>query len=184
MFVCLGWGSLIWDPRNLPVEGEWWDDGPLLPVEFTRVSNDHRVTLAITPKARELQVLWSRLAVASLEDAIAALVEREDVKEKNIRYSVGYWSERRRSDHGHVQAIGDWARPRGIEAVVWTTLKPRFGGESGAIPNVEQVIASLDGLVGETRDRAEEYVRRAPPQIATAYRAAIEQALGWVPPEV
>ena len=39
----------------------------------------------------------------------------------------------------------------------------------------------LAGLVGDVRDRAEEYVRRAPAEIATPYRAEIERQLEWMP---
>lgn len=46
---------------------------------------------------------------------------------------------------------------------------------------MDQVIAYLEGLIGEERQRAEEYIRRAPPQIATNYRRHIEQRLGWTP---
>jgi len=28
MIVCLGWGSLIWDHRDLPIGGGWRNDGP------------------------------------------------------------------------------------------------------------------------------------------------------------
>ena len=77
--------------------------------------------------------------------------------------------------------IEAWATGRGLDAVIWTALKPRFMGESGRIPDIGQVIDSLDGLEGETRAIAERYVRRAPVQITTPYRAVIEERLGWTP---
>lgn len=47
MIACIGWGSLIWDRRNLDVDGVWRVDGPMLPVEFARQSGDGRVTLVL-----------------------------------------------------------------------------------------------------------------------------------------
>lgn len=47
--VIPGWGSLIWNPGNLAMTGEWQPDGPMLPVEFARVSTDGRLTLVIAP---------------------------------------------------------------------------------------------------------------------------------------
>lgn len=181
MIVCLGWGSLCWDPRNLPLsEGPWRLDGPSIPIEFTRVSNDERVTLVITPGAASLPVLWKEMSITSVEEAIVALAERERIKDGNIQYSVGFWSEARQSAHSEVEIIKAWARDHDIDAVVWTALKPRFEGESGRTPDINQVIQILDGLHGEIRQRAEEYVRKAPRQIATAYRAQIEDRLGWI----
>ncbi|HOW68396.1 MAG TPA: hypothetical protein P5055_13320 [Candidatus Paceibacterota bacterium] len=43
----LGWGSLIWNPRDLPITGDWQGDGPVLPIEFTRISDNGRLTLVI-----------------------------------------------------------------------------------------------------------------------------------------
>ena len=41
----LGWGSLIWDPKELDANNEWNNDGPFLPIEFARISNNGRLTL-------------------------------------------------------------------------------------------------------------------------------------------
>ncbi len=43
----LAWGSLVWDPRALQTTGKFTANGPLLPIEFCRVSDDGRLTLAI-----------------------------------------------------------------------------------------------------------------------------------------
>jgi hypothetical protein len=40
----LAWGSLIWNPRYLPLASEWVLGGPVLPIEFARVSADGRLT--------------------------------------------------------------------------------------------------------------------------------------------
>jgi hypothetical protein len=49
------------------------------------------------------------------------------------------------------------------------------------VPSLAEVLVHLDGLRGAERDRAEEYIRKAPRQVATAYRAAIENTFGWTP---
>ena len=46
------------------------------------------------------------------------------------------------------------------------------------MPTAEQVIAYLRALDGEDRQKAEEYVRKAPAQIDTPYRRLIAQELG------
>lgn len=57
MIVCLGWGSLIWDQKNLPVKGQWHEDGPSLPVEFVRQSINGRLTLVIDQSSQLMPVL-------------------------------------------------------------------------------------------------------------------------------
>jgi hypothetical protein len=68
-----------------------------------------------------------------------------------------------------------------LDAAVWTNLGSKFDGTDGRTPTETEVVAYLQALEGEAREAGEEYVRRAPRQIATSYRRAIERALGWTP---
>lgn len=176
MIVCLGWGSLIWSPRSLPA-GEWHRNGPRLPIEFARIASDKRLTLVINPGSPLIEVLWTQMTVPSLENAIAALGEREGCS----RESIGFWSNARSSGHAHTGEVADWAREKRVEAVVWTALRPGTPGQRGAPLSSTQVLDHLAGLLGPERERAEEYIRKAPRQTSTPYRSQIERRFGWTP---
>ena len=178
--ACLGWGSLVWNPGALPVSGGWRTDGPALPLEFARQSANGRITLVIADNAEPVPVLWCILDVPLLVRARQALAEREGIKPANIERSVGVWSRELSTDHPETGPIGKWAVTAGLTDVVWTALKPRFGGKSEK-PSGDQIIDYLNSLDPETRRLAEEYVRYAPSQIRTAYRDRIERVLGWAP---
>ena len=175
--ACLGWGSLIWQQQSLPVASEWWPDGPSLPVEFARQSDNGRITLVLVAASAPLAVLWCELKVASIDAARHVLAEREGIKPHNAGRLIGSWPN---EDHAFADQIGEWAAKKNIVGVVWTALGPRFGGKNET-PSCEAVVGYLRGLSGETRMRAEEYVRNAPAAIRTANRTAIEEALGWTP---
>ena len=178
MIVCLGWGSLIWCPGSLPCTGDWHCDGPNLPIEFARQSKDGRVTLVIEQNADPVPTLWTQLRIDSIDDARRALADREKVCLSRNPRSIGHWSPANASQHNESAAIGDWARLKGADAAVWTALKPRFNDRL-MTPTSAQVIAYLRSLDEQQKTKAEEYVRKAPQQIKTAYRKAIELALGW-----
>lgn len=178
--VSLAWGSLIWDPRELPVSSDWLHDGPELPIEFARQSNDGRITLVVTPRATPVRVYSAALGVAHIDEARQSLAVREGISDKNMRRSIGYWTADAGSDHPETEAIGRWAQDSRYTGVVWTALKPKFG-DRFVTPTSNQVVSYLEGLTGEAAMKAETYIRRTPQEIQTVYRANIEATLGWTP---
>jgi hypothetical protein len=47
----LGWGSLIGDPGDMALADRFEPNGPQLPLEFSRISNNGRLTLVIDETA-------------------------------------------------------------------------------------------------------------------------------------
>ncbi len=177
--ACLSWGSLIWDPRTLPIQRHWFQDGPLISVEFARQSSDGRLTLVIEPNAKPVRSLWAVMDDMNLVAAIEALRSREGIP-KSAKNKIGHWSSGEK-DPNVIPDLPEWVRSRGIESVIWTALGPKFNNSDGEVPSVEQAVEYLRGLSGSVRDEAEKYVRNAPPQIDTDYRRRFEAELGWSP---
>lgn len=172
-FVCLGWGSLVRDPRNLPVRGMWHHDGPMLPIEFARESGDGRITLVLVDQGKPVTTLWAELDVPDLDSAVTALFDRERVEWLG---SIGRWPFGTRL-HRHVDAVQAWAEERGFDGVVWTDLQPGMRGKRKQEPSLDEILRHIEALGPDARRAAEEYVRCAPAQIATPHRAAIEAFL-------
>ena len=173
---CIGWGSLVWDPRALHCAGPWQRGGPLLPVEFARTSKDGRLTLVLLNGAQPVATRFVELAYDTAEQAQECLAGREGSGVESIglwpgpepRYAVG------------AAAIAEWGAANGFDAVVWSALRPKFRGVMDLVPsNAGAVLDYLRELDSETAARAREYVRKAPAEVRTPFRAAIEAELGW-----
>jgi hypothetical protein len=101
----LGWGSLIWEPRNLPIVEPWREDGPHLPIEYARQSRNGRITLVALASGPPVTTLWCPLRVTRTEDAVEALREREDT----VCRHVGVWVRDAACRFPHGDTIGQWA---------------------------------------------------------------------------
>jgi hypothetical protein len=174
IIACIGWGSLIWDPRNLPC-GEWHVNGPVLPIEFARVSENGRITLVVVNGAKPVRALWTILKVATISEAVAVLAERENVPDAN--QSIGRWPDTQRQFPG-ADVISAWAEAQGLSGVVWTALKCGMDRNSrGIMPTIEQLLSHISTLDEEGRERALEYVAKAPAQVQTGFRPQLLTAL-------
>lgn len=176
--ACLGWGSLIWDPRALAIKHHWLTDGPFIHVEFARQSQDSRITLVLTEGASPVPSLWALMDTADLVSAKSNLCIREGIPRRNEVKYIGSWSTDCPSPP-LIPNLAEWALTHDISHVIWTNLPPKFNGVE-TTPSSAQVVRYLAGLKGEQRDEAERYVRLAPQQIDTAYRRHIEAALQWM----
>ena len=184
----LGWGSLIWNPKrnsgalNL-ADDKWFSDGPELPVEFARISRDKRLTLVLFPSGEKVPVLWAMMAPNNLEEAIDNLRKVEGIPAYS-KDRIGYVNLQSGGQRSSVVAdiadeIRRWGYMKKVEAVIWVDLPPKFEEETGTEFTEDNVISYLNNLANHSKKKAEEYIIRAPKQIRTRFRSAIEKRLGW-----
>lgn len=184
----MGWGSLIWDPRGLPLSSPWRPDGPALPVEFTRVADNGRLTLGLREGVADVQTLWALMSDRALEMTRSQLAQRERTVPDRIgcldRHAdrcVGSRDGPSVGDHDLVGPLASWLAERELDAVIWTALPSNFEERTGRALSVDAAVGYLERLSREARRRAEQYVRRAPAQVRTDIRQGLEHVLGWTP---
>ncbi len=176
--ACVGWGSLIWNPGLLKIQNKWFDDGPILPIEFTRISEDDRVTLIIDPESAPVRTLWTFMTVTEISNAKSSLQSRENVKNIDVIKSVSIYDTI--SDQ-IAKEIKNWLEIVNIEAAIWTGLS-YSKKTNNKRPTVDDIIDHLhNNLDYNAKKAAEEYIRKAPKQIDTKYRRRIEMEFGWTP---
>jgi len=181
----LGWGSLIWDSRSLKIDGSignngWYSDGPYLPIEFARISNDGRLTLVIRNGVKDQQVLYSISLYKDLDEAVLDLAVREGCGKNKIGKYLKEKNEVTPINFIHKEKIANWIEPKQeIDAVIWTNLSSSFKDKIGLDLSETNAVNYLTHLTVEVQAKAEEYIRKAPVQIDTKIRNEIEDKLNW-----
>ena len=179
----LGWGSLIWQPKELKFDANigWKENGPVLPIEFARISKDGRLTLVITPNGTEVPTLYSVSCFDSLVLAVLNLKKREGTSEKYIGSYNKSKDEFSPIDFSFKENIKNWIQTTDFDAIIWTNLPEKLNLEN--VTKTEKDpdgrIDYLQNLKGFESALAEEYIRNTPKQIATKYRNQIIKTLGW-----
>ena len=141
-----------------------------------------RIVLVLDPglSAVPVRLLWAVMDATTIDSASETLRVREGTPANRIAQDIDAWT---RGDGApeFFAKIPQWAESRGVEGVVWTALPPRFNGEVGAGPAVEDVVRFPARLTGPVHDDAEQYIHRAPRQFDAPYRRTVEAALYWTP---
>ena len=181
--IC-GWGSLVWDRRDLPVLGGFEAGGPRLALEFSRVSGGgnrkQRLTLVIDEEnGVPCDTHIAQSAAADLDTAIRALAQREgmwDIGDVGCATrDAGIISPRALARHaGAAARCAQWLGPSGFDAMIWAALPSNFAArvEDGAAFTIPRAIEFLAELPDAERALALEYFRRAPSEIETPLRTA------------
>jgi hypothetical protein len=175
----LGWGSLIWDKRDLPIAGDWQKDGPKLWIEFSRISKGGEragcLTLVIDERSEEESIsLYAASPRTDLAQAIADLQAREGTQQDDIGFcevAAAHFAPNARNRHPKsCERIRVWAVEKGIDAVIWTALSRRFKDVLGIPYSPAAGLSYLNGLPAPTKKLALEYIHAAPEQTMTPFR--------------
>jgi hypothetical protein len=178
----LGWGSLIWNTGALRLGTDWTDGGPILPIEFSRISEDGRLTLVIDERhGVDVPTRYAQSSLDDLDEAITDLQQREGT----LRNRIGFIDvahkltcDRARAKHPVAcERIQAWVEDREFDAVVWTALGPRFSEKRGVLFSVDAAVRYIADLQEPTRTRALDYIRKAPVDVVTPLRKKVASVL-------
>lgn len=186
----LAWGSLIWDGRGLDIAEDFEPRGPLLPVEFCRVSGGGRLTLVIDEAFGASCLTYVAVsACGDLDAALENLWTREgsqnEVLPKNVRrhgrvgfieVESGHCSAKAMERHPKsVATIKTWAQANGFDAAIWTALASNFHEPDKAREplSFEATIRYLEMLEAPRLSAALGYIRSAPPEVQTPVRVSV-----------
>jgi hypothetical protein len=184
-YAIIGWGSLIWDMENLAphVRGDWaMGAGPVLPMEFTRVSPKRKLALAVCLDAVHGDGCTTN-AIASAKGEIAAVATDLARRERAPADHIGAVCLASGHSHGRspeiVENVRCWCLGAGWAGAVWTDLASNFEDHLGEAFTVPRALAYLRTLAGESLDEAVRYIENAPAATDTPLRRVLAEDAWW-----
>lgn len=175
----IGWGSLIWNPETLKFNEiiGWSYNGPMLPIEFSRISINGRLTLVISENVQLIKTFFALSSHNNLKDAIKNLKEREGTNKKNIGFYNKINEEYSPIDFKCLSEIKSWInKNEDIDAVIWTNIPENWKNKTSHSNRIEY----LSNLDDNKKDIARKYIINTPDEINTELRKDIKQKLNWV----
>lgn len=181
----LGWGSLLWDKNKAFDEqhDEWLFDGPVLKIEFSRVSQSrgNALTLVIDAVNGSLcRVAYTFSKRSNPDDVICDLKCREGTVLSNIGYYFRDGLRGNSNDSESLDSIKEWADEKMIDITIWTALKSNFEKESKVEKpySLENALLHIQHLEPNDKIKAAEYVWLSPNFVDTPLRKSL-QTVPW-----
>ena len=170
----IGWGSLIWDQRELKTKGDWIKTGPILPIEFCRLSSEGRITLVINKDFKLVPTLVIESQYEELDDAINDLALREGTENlSNIGYYVYSPEDFHSRTNTFIKAILSQYETN-FDALIWSDFGVRFKDKGMGMLSIQNIIKHINTLNAEEKAKAIEYIVKTPNQIQTTFRPYLE----------
>jgi len=190
----LSWGSLIKTgiTRGLNIRGEFLTGGPMLPIEFSRISQSGERTGCLTVVIDEKNGVHvpTQYAVSAHQHLDWALSNLRFVESITLKYSVGYvnlisgtergWA--RENQPYSVDLIKSWAQRNHFDAVIWTGLLSNFEKVTQIPFTVQSAVNYIDGLSPQLKDKALDYIKNVPIEIITPVRSVLSGTISINPP--
>lgn len=172
----LGWGSLIWNPETISVNNDWVFEGPHLPIEFARVSNNGRLTLVINLNSTKCKVFYNISSFSNLDEAIYNLSHREGCNLNRINFINFSTNENNLKEKQKIiyDSICEWNKSNNFDAVIWTGLTPKFYDDGHGKLNLDNIKKYLTSLNDDQFELAKEYILKTPEQIETEYKRELQ----------
>ncbi len=161
--------------------GDFAANGPLLPIEFCRVSDDGRLTLVLDETFGAVCKAYS--APSTLQDLDAAIENfriREGMRHAReigfVELASGKQSSAAIERHPDaVASIAAWAQASGYDAAIWAALannfdEPAAGGEPFSVTAALSYLETLEGRDAAKFAPALAYFRNAPAEVETPVR--------------
>jgi len=177
----IAWGPMVLRPEILSIIGRFKLTDLRLPIEFCRVDDYGRLTLAIDGVHGAL--CPARVATSGFDDlphAVNNLRKRESTTRENIGVvglGAAHFAVRSLNGGGFdaVEPIRAWIAANGYDAAIWPALPGNFPDidPAGAF-SVEAAIRRLEAMQPDARDYALGHIRDAPSEVQTPVRAAVE----------
>lgn len=181
----IGWGSLLWDdrPQFDQHHGAWYFDGPLLQLEFSRISISRQRALTLVLEEEhgaQCRVAYTISKRESLAEAIQDLRIRETATDTEVGFYLPHAGPSVPSPASIPPTIADWADQTDFDAVIWTALPNNFRQLSQRQEHFSHAsaVAHIESLCEVGKWKATEYVHRAPEFIRTPLRSELE-SLEW-----
>lgn len=193
----LSWGSLLWDPNPYfdAHHGEWWFDGPSIPLEFSRISRSREniLTPVVDPfHGAPCTVAYTFSTREDFHDVICDLRCREGVLWKYV-----HWIDLSEEDRYPLfgpgptntsvppnfarrinSEIESWMRSHNILTVVWTGTQQNWRRTTGSEFTVEGAIKYVRGLPESAKTLMQEYFSNLPNFVVTPFLTEYRQLAG------